>query len=464
MRSDGPVALALDEPGQATGHPDAVTSGPLRPVPPRVGTFAAFVNLAHVLAGSGAYLALGFLSHLIVANALSPDAFGSLAIALAVMTILQEICGTGVDEALVKYAAPLVVSDEARADIVFKAALRIKFLVNLGLATALWLSAGTLSQLLGQSGVLTLPLRWAAAGALGSSLFGISLAVLQARQRFLQYALLRPLANLLKVALLVVLWQSHSLTLVTAAAAAAVVFFLALAAVPGLTSVKFLTAAPVAGFRPGQALLVFSSWLVLAKILFAVYSRIDVLLIDYFGSSSDVATYSVASNLLFLIDLTTFSVIVSLLPEASRIHDRASLRHYVRSAMRQCAALAVLFLPIFVAIGPIVTLLYAGKYPGAPGLFRIVFWGSFATLLVHPLYLVLYARNKPGLVALVNLVQAVACAIGCWVLIPRFGVTGAAVGSLTARLCGCALILVTVGREMRLLGAAQPSAVSGGAR
>ncbi len=458
MRADGPVGLALGDSGRAAGQPDPVGSGLVRP---RVGTLAGFVNLAHVLAGSGAYLALGFLSHLIVANALSPAAFGLLAIALAVMTILQEICGTGVDEALVKYAAPLVASDEPRANVVFKAALRIKFLVNLALAAGLWLAAGRLSALLGQSGVLTLPLRWAAVGALGSSMFGLSLALLQARQRFLQYALLRPLANLLKVALLVVLWQTHSLTVVTAAAAAAVVFFLALAAVPGLTSVSFLSADPVAGFRPARALVVFSSWLVLAKILFAVYSRIDLLLIQYFASAADVATYSVASNLLFLIDLTTFSVIVSLLPEASRISDRAGLRHYVRSAMRQCGALAVLFLPIFFAIGPIVTLLYAGKYPGAPPLFRIVFWGSFATLLVHPLYLVLYARNKPSLVALVNLVQAVACAAGCWVLVPRFGVTGAAVGSLAARLCGCALILVAVGREMRALG---PAAAPGGAR
>jgi O-antigen/teichoic acid export membrane protein len=144
-------------------------------------------------------------------------------------------------------------------------------------------------------------------------------------------------------------------------------------------------------------------------------------------------------------------VIVSLLPEASRIQDREDLRRYVRSAIRQCGALALLFLPILVTIGPITALLYGGKYPEVPGLFRIVFWGSFATLLVHPLYLVLYARNKPGLVTLVNLVQAAVCLGACWLLIPRLGITGAAVGSLTARLCGCALIVVAVGRELRAL-------------
>jgi O-antigen/teichoic acid export membrane protein len=159
----------------------------------------------------------------------------------------------------------------------------VKLAVNLALAAVLWLLAGPLSSLLGSGAELVTPLRWAAVGSLGSAVFGAVLAVLQARQRFLQYALLRPLPNLLKVGLLILLWRTQSLTLVAAVAASSVVFFLALAAAPKLTSLRFLTATAVEGFSPARGLAMFSAWIVLSKILFALYSRIDVLLIEYFG-------------------------------------------------------------------------------------------------------------------------------------------------------------------------------------
>jgi O-antigen/teichoic acid export membrane protein len=337
---------------------------------------------------------------------------------------------------------------------VFRAAFHIKLTVNVVVALFAWGLAGTVSQWLGRGLEMTAPIRWAAVGGLGASLLGLSLGVLQARQRFLQYAILRPLANLLKVAALAAFWITGTLTLSTAIGTSALASFAALALVPWLTSIGFVYSRPMAGFTPGRAIVAFSAWLVAAKVLFALYARVDLLLIEYFGAPVDVAPYWIASSLLFLLDLTTFSVIVSLLPEASQIHDRPGLRRYVGSAVRQCGALAVLFLPALLFIGPIVELLYGGKYPETPGLFRILFWGSLATLVVHPLYLVLYARNKPALVALINLVQAVACAAGCWILVPLWGVTGAAFASMLARLVGCLLILATVAREIRKVTAA----------
>jgi len=65
------------------------------------------------MTGSAAYLGLGLLAHLIAANGLTAEEFATLSLAAAFMAILQEVGGSGIDEALVRHAAPLVNDDPA---------------------------------------------------------------------------------------------------------------------------------------------------------------------------------------------------------------------------------------------------------------------------------------------------------------------------------------------------------------
>ena len=104
----------------------------------RVGLARGLERVARVLLGSGAYLALGLGAQLIVVNSLSPEAFSAFAVAVAVTTLLQELCGSGVDEAVVRYAAPHAGTDDARALAIFRAAWRLKLGANLAIAGIAW--------------------------------------------------------------------------------------------------------------------------------------------------------------------------------------------------------------------------------------------------------------------------------------------------------------------------------------
>jgi O-antigen/teichoic acid export membrane protein len=424
----------------------------------RVGLARGLERVTLVLLGSGAYLALGLGAQLIVVNALSPEAFSAFAVSVAVTTLLQELCGSGVDEAVVRYAAPRAGTDDARALAIFRAAWRLKLGVNVAIAGVAWAIAAPVSAWLGRGDALVAPLRTAAVAGVGAAAFGVVLAVPQAWRQFGAYAWVRPLASGVKLALLAALWVAGAVTLTSVLWASALSFFVAVALAPLFVSVAFLRAPAVPQFHPTRDLVRFAGWLVLAKALFAAYTRVDLLLLERLAGPHDVAAYAVAGQLLFLLDLTTFSVIVSLLPEASRIHDRASAWRYARSAAAQCLALAVAFLAFYVLAGPIVALLFGGRYPEAAGLLRILFWGALATLMVHPLYLLFYARERPEWVVAVNLVQTVVCGVACWWLIPTWGAAGAAAASLGARLCGCVVVLVGVARALSLFAAAPPVA------
>jgi len=421
--------------------------------------FREFSGLAQVMTGSAAYLGLGLLAHLIAANGLTAEEFATLSLAAAFMAILQEVGGSGIDEALVRHAAPLVNDDPAGADRLLAGTLLAKCAISGGLAVGLWMAAPALATWLGAGAGSVAAYRWAAVGSLGSAAFGWALAVLQARRAFGAYAVLRPTPTVFKAIGFGTVWVFGVLTLPWALAVSSLTFLPALLILPWLTPIGSLFRVDSTVLTVWTRVFAFAGWLIVAKVLFALYSRIDLLLLERAAGASAVAAYAVAGNLLFMIDLTTFAVIVSLLPEASAVVSRDDLRRYVVRARDQCLVLGALIVPLVALAGPVVQVLYAGRYLDAVYAFRVLSIGALATLLVHPLYLLLYARNKPHLLAVVNLVQVVVCGALAWRFVQTDGIRGAAWSSAAARLVGCMLILVFVWREARLLSAELQEAI-----
>ena len=166
----------------------------------------AIKSVFKVLVGNGGYVALGFLANVVSANGLSPAGFGLVAIALAVLNVLQEICGNGVDLAMVRLAAPHVKSRPDRAAAYYRAALRYKLLINGVVAIALWVSAPHLANLVFEEARMSSLLRWVCAGLVGAALYNYALSRLQAEERFGLFAVLRIASNIAKLAILGLIW------------------------------------------------------------------------------------------------------------------------------------------------------------------------------------------------------------------------------------------------------------------
>lgn len=410
-----------------------------------------------VMMGNGLYLVLGFASNLVIANGLGPSAYGLLSIALAVMVVLQETCGSGIDLAMVRLSAEHTRTNPRRAQLITRSALHLKLGLTLFITAVLWAMADPLALQVFAEPALATPLRWAAVGLIGASLHGWVLARFQVDERFGAYAVFRALSSGLKLLGLGALWSFAVFGLESVMALSMGVFFAAYGI--GVLFVPRSKAKPQTReeSRLWLDVLRFGRWVLASHLFFALYSRIDLLLIGKLMTTVEAAFYSVAWNFTFLMDLCTYSVILALLPRVSRLSTRLEYLREVRQIFLLCCGIAVAFLPLWLLAAPMIHLLYPAYSPSVE-IFRVLFWGPFVTVLVHPLYLILYARKRVAVLTAVDLVLVLVCAAGCYAWIPAYGMLGAAWATVGARMLNCLLILFLVVGELRSLDSPHPAA------
>jgi O-antigen/teichoic acid export membrane protein len=404
--------------------------------------------IVKVVAGNGSYVALGFLAQIVSANGLTPAEFGLVSLALATLNILQEVCGNGFDLAMVRLAAPHAHDDPATAARYYRAALQLKTAVNVLVAAALWAAAPWLASAVFDNEAMTTLLRWIGAGLVGASLFNYLLAKFQAGERFLLYAALRAGSNVAKLGGLAALWLLGLFDAEGVLAAWMGAFFV------GFGFALLFDRGPGPAQTPWQVdrgalheIVVFSRWVIASSFLFSLYSRIDLLLLGRFGAPEQVGNYAAAWNITFVIDLLTYSVIVALLPRAARMAHRSEYLPYVLRTFGTCAAIALLLLPLFLLSDWLFATFFP-SYEQAAEIFRILFWGAVVTLLLHPLYLILYANNRVSRLTLVNLLLVLFTGATGLMVIPEYGAVGAAWVTFAGRAFASALIAAFVAVEL----------------
>lgn len=413
---------------------------------------SVLARVGMVLLGNGFYMAGGFLANVLAANGLTPGDFGHFSIALAIMMVANELVGTGFDLAMVQLANRNAAGGAARVAQVMRASLHLKLVLSAAVAAVvLALSGPIAAAFLGDAG-RTAPVRWAAVGVVGTSLFQHLLARYQSEERFRAYAAAKSANSLLKLALLAGLWVAGWFSLDAVLAVYVLVLFASFAA--GMAFAGAAAGAPAPGGEPGlwKEVLWIGRWMIVTHLLFTLYARIDIFFLGWLREAAEVGHYTVAWNFGFLIDLCTYSFITALLPQASRMRDRSDFHEYGRRTLRACALVAVGLTPLYAFADPVIRLLFPAYVP-AVEVFRVLFWGCLITLLTHPLYLIVYQRDRVPSVALGNLILVAVAAFACWHLVPEHGMLGAAYAMVIARAVNGGFVLYLVDRELRALSA-----------
>ncbi len=412
-------------------------------------------NAAVVVVGNSLYTAIGFICILLVANWLTPAEFGQLSAALALLIVLQEICGSGYDLSVVRFAARHSEEPNTVNNAVYNSALLTKFIVLSLVAGLLYYFSSPLSYLIASNSHLAPTIEIIAFGVVAGGVMTLQLSRYQAEQAFVAFSLLRLANNLFKLALLAFLGkeflsvESASFAWVLAFVPVLLIDCIVRANLVGKRHKKNVIVSTSRFMKQAQLakLLKFSGWLILSHLLFALYSRVDVFILGYFADWTAVGVYSVAWNLVYVMDLLTFSIILSLMPKASKLTTKSELVDYSKTSLRISGVVAILFVLILFGSGLFFDIFFS-QYDGADEVFMIMFVGPLITLFVHPLYLILYARDKPILVVVSNGTLLVAVALFSVILVPLFGVYGTAVSSVFARAIGCAVILYFVYKEI----------------
>jgi O-antigen/teichoic acid export membrane protein len=188
----------------------------------------------------------------------------------------------------------------------------------------------------------------------------------------------------------------------------------------------------------------FSKWVFVIDLAALLRDKMDIWFIAFYISNSALTVYYVAVRLVeyalqFLSQAT--NITGPIFTEYYAKREQQKLQESVLMFIKLDIALGVIFLSGFYVLGiGFINLWMKGSVPAeeAFSCLMILAVGRFAAYFVSPLNSLLLTINKHSIGSYISVGETIASAILCWVLIPKFGLNGAAyaiaIPNLIARL------------------------------
>jgi O-antigen/teichoic acid export membrane protein len=159
-------------------------------------------------------------------------------------------------------------------------------------------------------------------------------------------------------------------------------------------------------------------------------------------SPAALGLYVVAKHLARPTQALSNAIVTVLFPEASRVKTKDAVRLLARAARVSTAVSCVLVLPLALAAPPVLELLYGEAFAAAADPFRILLIDAvligFSTILMQAFM----SSGRPGVVTALLVLGLGVNVVGMLLLVPAFGLTGAAVSVLISTIVRLAVLLL----------------------
>jgi len=200
-------------------------------------------------------------------------------------------------------------------------------------------------------------------------------------------------------------------------------------------------------------ILIFGFSISIGKISFMVMKNLDIPILNLFFDYANVGVYSVAdtvSSVLF--SMTAFSLpIISSMSEAWSMKDKSLIERYVDIAVKYPMMIGLpLTVVVFFLAEPIVVGIYGAAFQGAVVPLQILIIGTFLLMFGRTLSSVLIGIGKAKLAATLLAASAIQYLISLFVLIPLFGLNGAAVSLTLTGFTSLVLIPMFIKRNLNV--------------
>jgi len=289
---------------------------------------------------------------------------------------------------------------------------------------------------------------------------GYVVSACQAHRRFDLWNLLRALMSLTYAAIAVVLWLTDEATV--AAFAAAMLLANLAVFVTGAVLLRRLgqfSMKPDVGVM--KRMLGYGFRIQIADLLTLANYRVDQIVITLWLPTADfghylvaVAVYGSASGLVTLLGSLAFPKVAAAENDAARAE---TLGRYLRLAL----ALAVSGGLVLVLVAPwLITLIYGKAYLPASGAVQIFGAGIAPAACKYLLAQTFKAVGRPLTIVRAEGIALCANVAGVIILVPTFGILGAALSLALAQTIACAALMIAVRRQLgvTLLALFTPSA------
>lgn len=183
---------------------------------------------------------------------------------------------------------------------------------------------------------------------------------------------------------------------------------------------------------------------------YALLTSVDVVMVAHFGTPDDVAVYYAATKTLALVHFVYYAVRAASGPRFSYHHhagDREALEAMVRTSIRWAFWPSVAMALVVLAIGEPLLALFGEDFTGGTPLMVVLVLGILVRASVGPVESLLTMAGHQMSCALAFLAAVVANISLNLVLIPPFGLMGAAVATALAMAVETLAVLVAVRRH-----------------
>jgi len=393
-----------------------------------------------VVVARGAATVLGFAATVILGRYYGPEALGRYSLARTVVMVGTIAAVFGFDQGLAKYV-PRFVNDGESGKLAVLTRTVATYTMILAALVAVGLGGGHefLATVVFDDPGMGTALRWAALIFIPFTAIRTFSGLYRGLKTFGVYAVVRQAGlRLLLVAGLIVAWMTGSADANGALGA----YFVAVVAVAAwcvhyarrleIDLSPILVADSESGWACQRELLAFSSTMIFVSAMNFLMRKVDILMAGIFLESAEVGIYRIAATIsvfaAFFLQASNavFSAVISELFDAGR---RALLQRTYTAITKW---VVVLTLPVVVSFWTYPTAIvgfFGPEYTDGALALRILSAGTFVTVAVGSTSYMLIMGNREKL-QLVNNTLVATLNVGLnWWLIPRFGITGAAMAT-----------------------------------
>lgn len=189
-------------------------------------------------------------------------------------------------------------------------------------------------------------------------------------------------------------------------------------------------------WKRGKAMLTMSRHYIIPGLMVTIFAQIDRIMLKLLINDEAVGFYSAAVSCASLTSFIFIAIIDSLRP--SVLEGKKQSEDLFCQRMRLLYSVVVilaLLQSVFITLlaGPIITIMYGKEYIASIGTLRIVVWYTTFSYQGSARDLWILAENKQKYLLIINLSGAVTNVLLNAVLIPLYGINGAAVASLVTQ-------------------------------
>lgn len=367
-----------------------------------------------LLIGNTTAAVFGIIFTIFAARILGPDNWGIAAAVISLITILVAFGDLGLTSSIFRFLP--------KNKNVISIFFTIRFITAVVLSLVLVILSGFLSETVFKVNDPML-LAIAALALFGSLSLDFQIALMESKRNFKIAAIFISLTNVLRVILLIFLP-----VLLAFALSPLLIFIIYIIYRKGWNLITYdsLLILKQEGKKTIKDIIPFSSWMGLNRVVGALSSRVDVLLILQLSTTYQTGIFAASKQLAMGIPIVLGSFATVLAPRFSTLEGKPLIKFFINTIFFSAIiSLGILILAFF--SGSIISL-FGEKYVGSED---ILFWLLIAfipaALATPAVNFLIYSLNKPKVIALTSFVQMPLVIFLNIHLIPSFGIFASAI-------------------------------------